>query len=353
MGDDSDILEVSPVGDIILVVGPPEEEQLRLRVSSTILRSASKVFDAMFSPPWVESSRTLSLEAPKDVVLPEDDPEAMKAICYAIHHRPDMIPFVDVNGKQILQAARTIDKYDLGTAMQLVTDKWLRQQLPGKSVEDLLYMAAAATLVKNYEAFSKLTWLVMITHEGSYRRFQNDEQLRELFPSEMFCKGCPTGGYLDIHKLVYVYLLTPCVIEVLLMERSFLIRARLSKVLHEAGPSDTCGCGDILKKKIESVKDNYAVSFNTKISILRALKGMVEVVNAQDSFKGSYCPANKFHLCGDVRSILPDWTEHETSLCLHCLQDDLNTEKACEHKKKLSYEDLYRGNRELDTLYLY
>lgn len=194
MDDNSDILEVSPVGDIILVVGPPGEEQLRLRVSSTILRSASKVFDAMFSPPWVESSRTLSIESPKNIDLPEDDPEAMKAICYAIHHRPDMIPFVDVNAKQILQAARTIDKYDLGTAMQLVTDKWLRQQLQAKSVEDLLYLAAAAMVLKNYKAFSKLTWLVMITHEGSYLRFQNDDQLRELFPSEMFCKGCPTGG---------------------------------------------------------------------------------------------------------------------------------------------------------------
>ncbi|EGO54766.1 hypothetical protein NEUTE1DRAFT_118309 [Neurospora tetrasperma FGSC 2508] len=132
----------------------------------------------------------------------------MKIICYAIHHRPDMIPFVDVNGKQILQAARTIDKYDLGTAMQLVTDKWLRQQLRAKSVEDLLYMAAAATVLKNYEAFSKLTWLAMIIHEGSYLRFQNNDQLRELFPPGMFF---------------------------LLLERTFLIRGRLSKACMKQG----------------------------------------------------------------------------------------------------------------------
>ncbi|EAA28870.3 hypothetical protein NCU05906 [Neurospora crassa OR74A] len=322
MGDDSDILEVSPVGDIILVVGPPEEEQVRLRVSSTILRSASKVFDAMFSPPWVESSRTLSLEAPKDVELPEDDSEAMKAICYAIHHRPDMIPFVDVNGKQILQAARTIDKYDLGTATQLLTDKWLRPQLQGKSVEDLLYMAAAATVVENYEAFSKLTWLVMITHEGSYRRFQNDEQLSELLPRVTF---------------------------VLLAERTFLIREQIFKALHGAGPEQTCQCVQTVKNEIESVRDGFGAG-NT-ISILKALRGMVKVANAQDALEEISCSANRRHWCRELR--FPDWTESETSLCLRCLQNDPNMEKACEHKKELSYNDRYREKRELNTLYLY
>ncbi|KAK3492179.1 uncharacterized protein B0T23DRAFT_135832 [Neurospora hispaniola] len=327
MDDNSDILEVSPVGDIILVVGPPGEEQLRLRVSSTILRSASKVFDAMFSPPWVESSRTLSLESPKDVELPEDDPEAMKAICYVIHHRPDMISFVDVNAKQILQAARTIDKYDLGTAMQLVTDKWLRQQLRAKSVEDLLYMAAAAMVLKNYKAFSKLTWLVMITHEGSYLRFQNDDQLRELFPSEMFCK-------------------------VLLMERSFSIRAQLSKALQRAKATrifGSCNCADTLDGEINSVNLDYRVASDTSISILEALRGMLEVAMAQDIFRKSNCPSLTRHSCDGIHYILPDWTESETSLCLQCLQNDPNMEKACEHKVRPPYV----GNRELELLYLY
>lgn len=188
MDDDSTVTEICPTGDIILVVGPPEDKQLRLKVSSILLRSASKVFDAMFSPPWIESSRTLSHDSPQDIELPEDDSEAMKAICYAVHHRPDMIPLVDMSGKQILQAVRTIDKYDLSTAMQLVTDRWLRQKLRAKSVEDLLYMAAAAAMLKNYKVFSKLTWLVMISHQGSYLRFHNDDQFRELFPPGIFRK---------------------------------------------------------------------------------------------------------------------------------------------------------------------
>lgn len=188
MGDDAEIVGISSTGDIILVVGPPDNKQLRLRVSSAILRSASKVFDTMFSPPWIESTRTLSFESPKDIPLPEDDPEAMKTLCYAIHHRPDMIPFSGISGKQILEAVRAIDKYDMSTAMQLVTDRWLRQQLQAKTVEDLLYMTAAASLLKNHEAFSKLTWLVMITHKGSYRTLLKDDRIKELFPAEFFCK---------------------------------------------------------------------------------------------------------------------------------------------------------------------
>ncbi|KAK3343148.1 hypothetical protein B0H65DRAFT_241411 [Neurospora tetraspora] len=185
MDGDSDILEVSPTGDIILVVGPPEEKQLRLRVSSTILRSASKVFDAMFSPPWIESSCTLSLEAPKDIDLPDDDPEAMKAICYAIHHRPDMIPFAEMDGKHILQAVRTIDKYDLFTTMQMVTDRWFRQVTPYRSSTDLMYLVAAAEMLKKFDIFPKLTWLVMIIHVGSYLSFHEDKLLMDTLPPKL------------------------------------------------------------------------------------------------------------------------------------------------------------------------
>lgn len=190
MDGDSDIIDVSPVGDIILVLGPPEEKQLRLKVSSTILRSASKVFDKMFLPPWRESSRIMSPESPQDIKLPEDDPEVMKTICYAIHHRPDMIPFDKMSGKEILHAAQAIDKYDLGAAMQLVTDRWLRQQLPAeqlpaKDPKDLLYMAAAASVLKNYEAFSRFTWLIMLTHTGNYFRFYEDKLLMDLLSPEL------------------------------------------------------------------------------------------------------------------------------------------------------------------------
>ncbi|CCC05470.1 unnamed protein product [Sordaria macrospora k-hell] len=182
MGDDSKTVEVSPTGDIILVVGSPDEKQLRLRVLSIILRSASKVFDRMFSPGWIESSRTFSPESPINIDLPEDDPDSMKTICYALHHRNDMIPFADMDGKHILQAVRVIDKYDMGTAMQLVTERWFRQVTFHRSSTDLMYLVAAAELLKRNEFFPKLTWLVMISHTGSYLSFYGDNLLMETLP---------------------------------------------------------------------------------------------------------------------------------------------------------------------------
>jgi hypothetical protein len=48
------IEEVAKDGDVILVVGP---EGRRMRVSSCVLRIASKVFAAMFGPNWRTQDR--------------------------------------------------------------------------------------------------------------------------------------------------------------------------------------------------------------------------------------------------------------------------------------------------------
>ena len=75
-------------GDIILIVA---EDCVRLRVDSQSLRSASKIFDAMFAPCWSEG-QTLSRDLPTEVALPDDNAEAMWMICRVIHHRNDLAP---------------------------------------------------------------------------------------------------------------------------------------------------------------------------------------------------------------------------------------------------------------------
>jgi hypothetical protein len=75
-------------GDVILIIGV---EKLRLRVDSQSLRSASKVFSAMFGPDWREGKRT-SAENLTDIELPEDDTNAMLRVCYILHDREDLVP---------------------------------------------------------------------------------------------------------------------------------------------------------------------------------------------------------------------------------------------------------------------
>jgi hypothetical protein len=63
------VTDILPDGDVVLVVGG---DNIRLRVYSQCLRSASQVFAAMFGPNWSDGQR-LSRESPTEVPLPEDD----------------------------------------------------------------------------------------------------------------------------------------------------------------------------------------------------------------------------------------------------------------------------------------
>ena len=59
-------------GDVLLVIG---SEGKWIQVHSLILRTASTVFNAMLGPHYTEG-RDLSSESPKEILLPEDDPES-------------------------------------------------------------------------------------------------------------------------------------------------------------------------------------------------------------------------------------------------------------------------------------
>lgn len=58
------VAEISPDGEIILVVGP---QAVQLKVNSLFLRSASKVFGAMLGPNWSEG-QALSKESPREIL---------------------------------------------------------------------------------------------------------------------------------------------------------------------------------------------------------------------------------------------------------------------------------------------
>src|SRR5262249_24550771 len=87
-GESDLITDISPDGDVVLVVGP---QNVRLRIHSQCLQCASNVFGAMFGPHWSEG-QGLSKESPREVPLVEDDADALRIICCVIHHRNDDVP---------------------------------------------------------------------------------------------------------------------------------------------------------------------------------------------------------------------------------------------------------------------
>ena len=119
---------------------------MRLRVYSQQLRSASKIFSAMFGPDWSEGQR-LSKELPKEVALPDDDAKAMRIICCTIHFRNDLVPET-LTTKEVLQIAIEIDKYDLMVALRYAIVEWLKPRF-GMGIVETGHLLAAAFLLNS------------------------------------------------------------------------------------------------------------------------------------------------------------------------------------------------------------
>jgi hypothetical protein len=175
------VADISPHGDVVLIVG---EENIRLRVHSQCLRSASKIFGRMFGPDWSEGQR-LSEESPTEVPLLEDDADAMRTICCIVHHRNDLVPEY-LTAEEVLQIAIEADKYDLKIALKYASAEWLRPRVSAERVE-MGYLLAAAFLFDNTDIFMAHTLTLILHHNGSYLDFLDDEFTSQIIPSRIFC----------------------------------------------------------------------------------------------------------------------------------------------------------------------
>ncbi|KAJ5306614.1 hypothetical protein PENANT_c003G01907 [Penicillium antarcticum] len=132
-------------GEVILVVGP---EQLQLRASSRVLKTASK--------PAVN---------PAKYPLPEDNAIAMKYICAVIHHQNNMLPR-PINAQDIFEMSVIVDRYDFFGALEFASDAWLAHK--DESPRGLIHLTAAAYIFQNAEAFKKNTSALVLTYGGSF-----------------------------------------------------------------------------------------------------------------------------------------------------------------------------------------
>lgn len=180
-GMSDSVTDISSDGDVVLVVGP---QNRRLRVQSQCLRYASRVFRAMFGPHWSDG-QDLCKESPKEILLVEDDADALRTICCVIHHRNDTVPQALAPSK-VLQVAIEADKYDCDIALKYASAQWLQLRDDADMV-DLGYLMAAAYLFGNMEAFAALTLALILHHEGSYLELLDKELISESIPWKTFC----------------------------------------------------------------------------------------------------------------------------------------------------------------------
>ena len=111
--------DMDPAGDLTSLVGPEDGQKAMIRVSSKALTLASPAFAALVGPKFAEgqalASNTIT-GAITSIPLPEDDPEAMKWFCRALHHK------LNANEQEIScglchKLAIICDKYDTSVAM--------------------------------------------------------------------------------------------------------------------------------------------------------------------------------------------------------------------------------------------
>jgi hypothetical protein len=136
-GKPDPLADISPNGDVILVVGP---RNVRLRIHSLCLRCASKVFGVMFGPRWGEG---ISEGYPKEVPLVEDDADALRTICCVFHHRNDAVPQA-FTPREVLQIAIEANKYDLGVALKYASAQWLQ---PERSTDSRHWIPYGCSLI--------------------------------------------------------------------------------------------------------------------------------------------------------------------------------------------------------------
>jgi BTB/POZ domain len=179
-----DFDDIAADGDVILIVGL--EKTRKLRVHSLFLKTTSEAFKAMLGPHFSEGQR-LNNDNPKEIPMPEDNPEALKVICAVIHHCYNA-QCENLSPRDILQVAIAADKYFCTTALQNASGHWLKPHTK-QSTEDLSHLMAAAYLFDNAQAFREVTQALVLRHEESYISLAPSE-VGSVLPWWTFCRFC-------------------------------------------------------------------------------------------------------------------------------------------------------------------
>ncbi|KAL9105753.1 MAG: hypothetical protein Q9187_008661 [Circinaria calcarea] len=143
-------VDIDPEGDVLLQL-----KDIELRVSSKILKLSSKVWKAMFSLSFREGSVPPLDNKLRHITLPEDDPEAMEALCNLLHHQPQNVSIkrIDVFLERL---AITADKYDCAPTLRYWSRHRLSQRI-GRKKPNQAQLLSITYLLNDAVGFRRLT----------------------------------------------------------------------------------------------------------------------------------------------------------------------------------------------------
>lgn len=178
---------ISPSPDVVLVVGTPPK--IKLMVSSATLSNSSVVFAAMLGPKFREG-QDISTAHPKEVTLPDDEPETMSDICYLLHGKSVQKFLTATETAQVLDFAVAVDKYGCVDALRMQSHAVLLANLEFYPDNELLtngQRMVAAYLLQDSRAFYLSTKNLLVGTTKPYHTLLEKEWSCHI-PTLVLCK---------------------------------------------------------------------------------------------------------------------------------------------------------------------
>ena len=131
------------------------ENRCDLRVSSVMLSRGSSVFRAMFTGERFAEGIALNSTGTREVRLPEDKGDHMKALLRIIHLQHDLVP-ERIDKDEICEIARLADKYDMCSAIKPMAELWLKDLMVRATGGYRMLLLAAAYHFQHAKMFEEL-----------------------------------------------------------------------------------------------------------------------------------------------------------------------------------------------------
>ena len=127
-----DVEVFDPRGDLRLIVGT-EPDQVSFQVCSRALARSSPYWETMLYGPFVEG-QAQQHEGSKWVTrLPDDRPEGLRILCFAVHGKFDALPG-EMTQDELLDLTVLAEKYDMIRSLRPFWKNWLKN--PGYVTEN-------------------------------------------------------------------------------------------------------------------------------------------------------------------------------------------------------------------------
>ena len=166
MAEEREYHEIDANGDISL-----ELSTVGFRVSSKVLSSASKLFEAKFLSTFQEGAELANNQTYR-VRLADDDPDAMLHMLYIIHHKAKHLPTVD-DTKNLLKILMLAAQYDCIDAVHFWFESQVRgiyqdsKMLDSSTDAEVIEILLMSYLMDQHDLFERCThrvlfWMVKI-----------------------------------------------------------------------------------------------------------------------------------------------------------------------------------------------